>query len=88
MTASMPSALARDWHWRFVARYAGVVSGPFFSAAMNSSWPKYGISRAFSRSLNAITSLSDRTLTVGGVAARYALRPALNSYTNMSIKQV
>ncbi len=41
-------------------RYAADVSGPFFCAEMNSSWPKYGISRAFSRSLNAMMSSRER----------------------------
>ena len=34
----------------------GSVSGPFLSAMTKISWPKYGISRSFSRLLNAIRS--------------------------------
>ena len=70
MTASMPSARARAWHVASARRYAGDVNGPFFSAITNSSWPKNGISRAFSRSLNAITSASDLTFADGPSPAR------------------
>ena len=58
ITASIPSVRARDAagrQRRFDRRRD--VSGPFSSAITRISWPKYGISRARSRSLNAIRSV-------------------------------
>ena len=70
MTASSPWRRARRPQVSSALRYAGVVRSPLASARTKSSWPNQGISRARSRSLNAITSASVRTGAAGPSAAR------------------
>ena len=76
-TASMPSARARAGTSPARRGTRASVSGPFFSADRKSSWPKNGISRAFSRSLKAMRSASERTVAVGPQRRQVVVQPGL-----------
>ena len=78
IVASMPSLRDRRMHASRAFRYAGVVSGPFFSASMNSSCPKSGISASAWAWFHSMSAFIVRG-PVPPSLDRYASRSALNS---------